>query len=184
LVLDGASAIMLSDETAIGQYPAETVATMRRIADTASTYLQNRLDHQDVVSVESIPHATRDAIALICRKAPVTKIVAITISGYAARMVASSMPRQPILAVSNDRATARALNLLAGTQGIYVDLQFSRTSTDHIAQCLRRLWECGKLDGQDLILVTSVSYPKSGNRMNLIELHRVSDLRESLSWTR
>ena len=183
-VLDGASAIVLSDETAIGAYPVEAVAIMRRIADTSAARLQDQLDHQDGAHRVSIPHATRDAIALICRNAPVTKIVAVTMSGYAARMVAASMPRQPILAVSNDLATARSLNVLAGTEGIYVDVPFSRTSTDHLAQCLRRLWEMGKLEDDDLILVTSVGYPKAGNRMNLIEVHRVSDLRESLSWTR
>lgn len=183
-VLDGASAIMLSDETAIGNFPTETVAVMRRIADAVSTDLQTVLDQQQPISLESVPQAMRDAIVLLCRRSPVTKIVAITMSGYAARMVAACMPRQPILAVSHDRATARSLNLLAGTEGIYVDIPFSRTSTDHIARCLKRLWELGKLVDDDLILVTSVGYPKSGNRMNLIQMHNVADLQQSLGWGR
>ena len=40
----------------------------------------------------------------------------------------------------------------------------------------------GDLTLDDVILVTSVGYPRSGNRMNLIQSHRVSDLAESLGW--
>jgi pyruvate kinase len=41
-----------------------------------------------------------------------------------------------------------------------------------------------KLVDDDLVLVTAVSYPKSGTRMNMIQVHAVADLRESLGWTR
>lgn len=181
-VLDGASAVMLSGETAVGAFPAEAVATMRQIADNASAHLQSVLDRDDRREASSVPEAVGDAIALICRRLPVTKIVAVTIAGYAARTVAGRMPRQPILAVSNDPVAARSFQLLPGTEGIYVDIPFVRTSTDHIPKCLELLWRRGKLVDEDLVLVTSVGYPKSGNRMNLIQTHNVADLRESLGW--
>jgi hypothetical protein len=59
---------------------------------------------------------------------------------------------------------------------------FSRTSTDRIPRCLEELWRCGKLQLQDTVLVTSVGYPRSGNRMNLIEMHLIGDLRDTLGW--
>lgn len=181
-VLDGAAAIMLSGETAVGQFPVEAVSFMRRTADAVSNHLQDSMDRENNSKASRVPQAMADAIALVCRQLPVTKIVAITVSGYAARMVAARMPRQPILAVSNDRANARSFNLLLGTEGVYVDIPFSRTSTDHIAQCLKALWQRGKLVDEDMILVTSVGYPRSGNRMNLIQTHYVADLKESLGW--
>jgi pyruvate kinase len=181
-VLDGAAAVMLSGETAVGQFPAAAVATMRQIADRASEHLQSMLDRNDRREDLNVPQAVGDAIALICRRLPVTKIVAVTIAGYAARTVAMHMPRQPILAVSNDPIAARSFHMLPGTEGIYVDIPFVRTSTDHIPKCLEALWRSGKLLDEDLVLVTSVGYPKSGNRMNLIETHHVADLRESLGW--
>jgi pyruvate kinase len=181
-VLDGAAAVMLSGETAVGDFPAAAVATMRQIADRASDHLQSLLDQNGSHGDFSVPQAVGDAIALICRRLPVTKIVAITIAGYAARTVAMHMPRQPILAVSNDRDAARSFHMLPGTEGIYVDIPFVRTSTDHIPKCLEALWQCGKLLDEDLVLVTSVGYPRSGNRMNLIQTHHVADLRESLGW--
>jgi pyruvate kinase len=181
-VLDGAAAVMLSGETAIGKFPAESVATMRQIADQTSAHLQAQLDHDDCGETFSVPEAIGDAIALVCRRLPVTKIVAVTISGYAARTLAARMPRQPILAVSNDPAAARSFELLPGTRGIHVDIPFVRTSTDHIPKCLEALWRRGQLVDDDLVLVTSVGYPRSGNRMNLIQTHNVADLRESLGW--
>lgn len=181
-VFDGAAALMLSAETAIGRYPAQAVSMMRSVADAAWDELQARADDLATGGAVAIPEAIEDAIALISRRLPVTKIVAITMSGYAARMVAARRPRQPILAVSNDPAAARSFNLLPGTEGVYVDIPFSRTSMNHIARCLEELWRQGKIRESDLILVTSVGYPRSGNRMNLIQTHVVADLKESLGW--
>jgi len=181
-VLDQASALMLSAETAIGEYPVEAVSTMRRVADAASEHLQASQRPERNSRVDTVPQAVGDAIALICQNLEITKIVAITISGYAARMVSSKMPRQPIIAVTNDQNAARRFNLLPGTKGVYLDIPFSRTSTQHIPLCLEQLWRKGELVDEDLILVTAVSYPRSGNRMNLVQTHLVADLKNNLGW--
>jgi pyruvate kinase len=178
-VLDGAAALMLSGETAIGDFPIQAVSMMRRIADTVSESQQKALDEAGDASV---PDAMANAVALICRQLPITKIVAITISGYAARRLAASRLRQPILAVSNDPDTARSLNLLFGTEGVYVDVPFLKTSADHIVSCLEHLWRMAKLVRGDLVLVNSVAYPRSGNRMNIIQTHRIEDLCETQGW--
>jgi pyruvate kinase len=180
-VLDGAAALMLSGETAIGKFPAQAVSLMRLVADTVDGSTHAEADEFPSLGV---PQAMGEAIALLCQRLPITKIVAVTKSGYAARMVANFRPRQPIIAVSNSKPTARSLNLLYGTEGVFVDLPFSRTSTDHVVLCLEELWKRGKITDADVVLVTSVGYPRSGNRMNMIQSHLVSDLRESLSWTR
>ena len=180
-VLDGCAATMLSGETAVGAYPVEAVATMRQITDTAMAHLCAHGDKTDSPDPDQ-PQAMGQAIALICRQLPITKIVAITVSGYAARMISVQRPRQPILAVSNDAMAARSFNLLSGTEGIYLDIPFSKTSTDHIALCLKALWQQGNLGQEDLILVTAVGYPRSGNRMNLMQTHSIADLVEALGW--
>jgi pyruvate kinase len=120
----------------------------------------------------------------LCRTLPLTKIVTVTLGGFSARMVSAQHPSQPVLAVTNDARAARAFHLMPGVRGIAVDVPFVRDSTDHIASCLEELWRRGEILDHDLILVTSVSYPSSGNRMNLIETHCVADLARALGWKR
>jgi pyruvate kinase len=181
-VLDGASALMLSGETAVGKYPVEAVGTMRRVADAAHAHLQSRLDAPVPARGGNVPEAVSEAIAAICRQLAVTKIVAVTMSGYAARMIAAHNPRQPIIAVSNNPQAARSFNLLSGTRGVHLDVPFSRCDMEHIPRCLEMLWRRHEIVNNDLILVTAVGYPASGNRMNLIQTHKVADLRDSLKW--
>jgi pyruvate kinase len=76
------------------------------------------------------------------------------------------------------------INLYPGTTGYYIDIPFSQTSMEQVPECLRHLWQTGDLLDDDMILVTAVGYPTSGNRMNLIEIHVVSDLKQALRWER
>ncbi|MBM3751979.1 MAG: pyruvate kinase [Acidimicrobiia bacterium] len=180
-VIDGATALMLSGETAVGRHPLAAVALMRRVADTVAESVQAGMD---AAEGSTIPEAVGEAVALLCRRLPITRIVAITISGYAARMVAACRPRQGIIAVTNDPTRVRSLGLLHGTEAVLLPIVFSRTSTDHIVECLRLLWCEGRLGDDDLVLVTSVGYPRSGTRMNLIQTHAIRDLSVGLGWQR
>ena len=183
-VIDGGSATMLSGETAIGANPIAAVEVMRSVASAAETHVQEILDADETQNTAGATQAMERAVALLCRSLPISKIVAVTMSGYAARMIASYRPSQPILAVSNDPRAARSFNLFAGVEGIHLDIEFSKTSADHIVKCLEELWRRGNLQDDDMILVSSVSYPKSGNRMNFLQTHKVRDLVETLSWTK
>ena len=79
---------------------------------------------------------------------------------------------------------ARNFNLYPGTEGVHVDIPFQRTNTDHIPKCIAALWRRGKLVDSDLILITAVGYPGSGQRMNLMQTHRVGDMAQTLGWKR
>ncbi len=181
-VLDGGSATMLSGETAIGDFPIESVKTMRGILTSADAHVQELFDAEATLRQSGIQNAMQEAVALLCRSLPITKIVAVTMTGYAARSIAARRPQQPIIAVSNDAMAARSFNLLPGVEGFCADLQFSRNSTDHFAGCLEAVWRAGKLTDEDLILVTGVGYPKPGNVMNLMQTHYVKDLVVALGW--
>lgn len=178
-VLDGASSIMLSGETAVGDFAVESVELMQQIATAAETYMYER----HAIVDGSIPSAIEDAAVLLCRSLPITKIIVITKTGYAARMLSSRKLPQPIMAISNNVQIARSFNLMYGTEGLAFDVPFSKVSTDHIAECLKMLWEKKKIIDSDQILVVSLAYPNSGNRMNLLQTHSVYDLRCSLGWT-
>jgi pyruvate kinase len=181
-VIDGCAALMLSGETAIGKHPVRAIETMRQVADAAEEHVQRLLAESPRMDMANVQEVMSSAIAEICRGLPITKIVTVTRSGYAARTIAARRPRQPILAVSDDPIAARSFQLYPGTEGIHVDIPFSRTSTDHIAACLHELWRRKKIGGDDMILVSAVAYPKSGNRMNILQTHQVADLAATLGW--
>ena len=177
-VLDGASAVMLSGETAIGKYPQEAVRIMSNISET----VMNSSIERKNSSLTSIPEALGKAILGICNSLPITKVVVLTVTGYAAKIVSAQKIRQPILAVSNNLFNARSFNLLSGTKGIYINIKFRRNSLDHVADCLKYLWIKNEIVDSDLILVTTVGYPYSGQRMNMIQTHSVKNIKELFGW--
>ena len=181
-VLDGCAATMLSGETAIGAYPVESVRLMRAVTDAAEIHAQGEFDQDAVALGNSIPEVIGRVIPMMCRALPITKIVAITRSGFAARMIAVRRPRQPILAVSDDAAAARSFNLIAGTTGVHSDFPFPASSIDHIGRVLEMLWRRGLLVESDLVLTTGVVYPRPGSRMNAVQINHVLDLVASLGW--
>ncbi len=123
-VFDGTDALMLSGETAIGDYPAETVQMMCTIARTAEQELQRTeartaplvgtdfLDFADAVS-----RAAADTAESLGARV----IAAFTQSGSTARLVSKCRPRMPIIAATPLPETARRCNLYWGVQPLLID---------------------------------------------------------------
>ena len=99
-ILDGASATMLSGETAVGNFPIEAIKVMSNIS---SAIVAKKNIKYKKFSKETSSSAMGEAITSLCSLLPITKVIAITMSGYAARIVSSQMLPQPIIAVSNDK---------------------------------------------------------------------------------
>ncbi len=122
-ILDGTDAVMLSAETAMGEYPVEAVAAMDRIIremerQNPSRDERRRAEHRQGVAVE-------DAIAMgttaVARMLETPLIVCMTQSGFTARKVAAFRPPVPILAVTTVPLTYRQLALVWGTVPDLVD---------------------------------------------------------------
>lgn len=116
-VFEGADAVMLSAESAAGQYPVEAVATMNRIAEQVE---KDPLYPGIINAQRSTPEATGpDAIALAAREIAETlklsAIVTYTASGNTGFRAARERPQVPIIALSPILNTARRLSLLWGT---------------------------------------------------------------------
>ena len=183
-VLDGCTATMLSGETAVGDFPLETVQVMRELVDAADEHVQTSLNAGVKAQDDNVAEAFSEVIPRLARTLPITKLVAVTRFGHAARMIAAHCPQQPILAVSDDVAAARSFNFIAGTMGVHMDTPFPRTSGDHIIEVLHLLWERGHLADEDLVLITGVLYPHAGARMNTIQMHGIGDLSKIFGWTK
>ncbi len=108
-------AVMLSAETAVGEYPLDAVRTMARIATVAEASLTERPDVQPAPGgCYDVTSAVSTAVYELACDLELAAIVTATQSGATARSVAAHRPRTPIIAVTPDAVVARRLALVWG----------------------------------------------------------------------
>lgn len=115
-VFIGADCVMLSDETAAGKYPVDTVKTMKNIIMYAesNTPLKVTFPHTEVQNTRQ--SAICDAIISLANSVNAAAIVAETKSGATAQQLASRRPDRPIIAITSDAKVANRLPILYGTK--------------------------------------------------------------------
>ncbi len=134
-IFDGTDAVMLSEETAAGQYPSRAVAMMDRIARAAEgeEFYELMQARQLAASGGSVPDVISRSAVEIGEALGVKVIVCPTLSGSTARLVSRYRPRQPIVAFSPRERTLRRLSLSWGVIAYKGDEQ---TDTDHLMAVL------------------------------------------------
>jgi pyruvate kinase len=122
-IIDGTDAVMLSEETALGDYPTEAVAEMTRVAlSVEDTIAKNELsqnvpDEHD----EKLGQSVINSVAETADKVGAKVIACLTLSGKSARMISRFKPVQPIIAFTPNEVTFRQLLLSFGTHTVLVD---------------------------------------------------------------
>jgi pyruvate kinase len=171
-IYDGTDAIMLSEETAVGEHPIEAVRVMDRIARVTEADLPydhwvfNRVEEDNDDVAEAV---TQVAVAAAYRLG-LAAIVVPTSSGRTARLVSAYRPRLPVLAVSNRMETVRRMNLLFGVRAVQApDWSSLRKLLDESAVLAR---EAGIAQSGDRVAITA-GLPAQSLGTNLFEVHRV-----------
>jgi len=116
-VLDGADCVMLSGETAKGDYPIETVQMMGRICKEAEAAFLYKVIFNDLKSLNTATDSTETMGLAACETSFTQKagaIIVISTSGASARLVSKYRPRCPILLVTRDEQVARQSHLSRG----------------------------------------------------------------------
>jgi pyruvate kinase len=169
-VLDGTDAVMLSEETASGNYPAESVMYMSRLAMVAESGFPfekflSMIPEKDIS--ESVAHAS----CVLASHLEARAIVAYTQSGRTARYISRFRPRQPIVALSPNDKTVRRLSLSWGCRPRLVS--DPQDTDDMIEKATLSARDEGEAAVGDLIVIT-VGHPVwvSGTT-NMLRVKRV-----------
>lgn len=117
-ILDGTDAVMLSNETAVGKYPVEAVATMSRIAACVEHEVPKNRAVKTIT--RSIPNAISGAVSHIAQQLDASAIMTLTKTGATARNVSKFRPWTPILAITPHVDVARQLQLVWGVKPLLV----------------------------------------------------------------
>src|SRR3954453_1991940 len=171
-IWQGTDAVMLSEETAIGEYPVEAVHVMDRIAREVEPDLPygdwvfSRVADDEADVSSSVARAAVGSTYTLGLRA----LVVPTRSGRTARLVSAHRPRVPVLAVTPRIETVRRLNLLFGVQCVIAeDWTSLRALLDNCARLAR---DAGAAQSGDLIGITA-GLPEQELGTNLFEVHRV-----------
>jgi len=177
-ILDGTDAVMLSAETAIGQYPVESVQAMDRIAREVERRGGLGQFGGTLESLQGQAHAsirTEDAISVGVRaaarmlRAPL--IVCFTSSGFTARTVASYRPDVPIFAMTPEPETFRQLSLVWGVVPVFSERFPTYVSMFEVAR--ERLLALRLAEPGDRVVVTAgVPFDQPGTT-NLLKIEVV-----------
>ncbi|MGE5554257.1 MAG: pyruvate kinase [Betaproteobacteria bacterium] len=171
-ILDGTDAVMLSGETASGQYPVESVKMMARIAQRTEEVLPYAdLLQQRQARVASISDAISHATCQTAQDLGAAAIITSTQSGATARLVARYRPKAPILAATPDPAVARQLTLVWGVRPVRVaqtpDIDAMLAEVVGAAQRL------GWAGSGDVLAITAGLRPGVPGSTNLLKVHVV-----------
>ncbi len=171
-VLDGSDGVMLSAETAAGDYPAEACETMSQIAEEAEkiTPYRERLDWLRTTSHKTV----QDAVSLAIADATLTldnigAVVVFTQGGTTARRISKFRPKVPILAVTFTKDTQRKLESYWGVIPVFSDVQNKLTNDDDLASLFAM--DYGIKKGE--LIIISAGYPTgegSANMMKIVEV--------------
>jgi pyruvate kinase len=174
-ILDGSDAVMLSGETAIGQYPVGAVEMMTRIANETEKAVKSNVEDTPFINISD---TVSRAIQRICQSMPIHKVIPLTRSGYTARMIARFKITQPIIAVTPETKVKKQLELAFGVYPVLINY---RNETDRILTAANQLHKMRLVDDEETVLFTEGVRTTVEHSSNSIEIHKIEELRKFAS---
>jgi pyruvate kinase len=167
-VLDGTSAVMLSEETAIGEYPVESVATMDLISRAVEPSLGHRHELPGLGDEPTVGDAISNAACDIAEAIHARALVVPTFSGRTAGAVARLRPRRPVVAITHDERVARRLALEWGVTPLVIG---ECSDVEELwSRSLAAAREAGLLDAGDRVVITAGTHVNIPGSTNVIKV--------------
>jgi pyruvate kinase len=173
-VLDGADALMLSGETAAGEYPLLALSTMNRFILTAeaSKLFYQRMRARSLPSKQEATSALAQSAQQISDTLNADAILSFSVTGFTARMIARFRPKAPILCATPRETTAKQVSLLWGVQPLLCP-PFG-TTEEMIDVGIKTALARGLLHPGDLVVITAGLPVGKPGTTNLLTLKRIT----------
>ena len=169
-ILDGTSAVMLSGETAVGEYPVQSVAFMDRIARAVEPSLgpRHELARAADAPFPTVGEAMSNAACDIAEVLGAVAILVPTYSGRTASAVARHRPQRPIIAVTHKRYAVQQLALEWGV--VSAEIEECRDVEDLWARSLEAARETGLVQPGDRVVITAGTAVNVPGTTNVIKV--------------
>ena len=175
-VFDGTSAVMLSGESAAGEYPVESVRAMARIAEQAENDAFEMGVYKSMVynsAFNDTTNAICDAACTTAKDVKAKAIIAVTLYGQTARGISKYRPFEPIVAAT---PVEKAYHQLSLSWGVYPVLALNQHNTDdlflHAVDCARNL---DLVSNGDLVVITAGVPLSVSGTTNLLKVQTVGE---------
>ena len=174
-VIEGADAVMLSGETATGQFPVLVIETMRKIISEVEQYGYNYNRSEDLKPQPHSPSFVSDALCYnackLAEDANAQGLVGMTQSGYTAFMLSSFRPKSPLFIFTKEKSLVNQLSLSWGVKAFYYDKEESldKIFTDQI-QVLKG---SGFVKKDDIVVNTGSTPVQLHLPTNMIKINKV-----------
>lgn len=168
-LLDGADAVMLSAETAIGLYPLRVVETLAKVIDQTESHMTYA---QQPYSAEATAHdSVAQSACMTAGQVKASAILCWTLSGNSAQLISRQRPKTPIIAATPTLQALRRLNLWWGVHPFLIE---QPQSTDRLIDTtIKSALDHHLIEkGDTVVLVAGLPFTSTGN-LNLMKVHVV-----------
>ena len=177
-ILDGADAVMLSEETAVGLFPIEAVRVMNSISQT----IERGAPPAEGETL-GVGGSIADVIGSLASRATgmvePAAVIVVTRSGFSARMVSKHRPRTRILSVAASPRVSRRTRLYWGVEPL--DVAWTDDRDELLVRAVTRSLEMGYVDEGDAVMIVSGSSLEAPGRTSTLEILKVEDILDHAS---
>ena len=177
-ILQGADAVMLSAETATGNYPIEAVSTMNRIIRTVETKIKQKSGKKFSGKATVADSIGRAAVSL-ASGLHADYLLAYTRSGVTSQLVSKFRPTQPIIVITPNIKTARRSRMQWGVTPIWLERDFNSTD-EMIHSGMHQAHKIGMIEKEANCVVVAGSLLGLPSSTNLIQYLNVNDIVSSM----
>ena len=175
-VLDGTDAVMLSAETAIGEYPLETVSAMAEVCEGAEQYQQTLPETENTLisDFNTIDEAIAIASMRIAKKMNIKAIIALTETGSTAIMMSRLRYNFPIYAFTKSKYTQRRVSLCRGVIP-YPYIPTQGNAYELFLEISKRMLHTGEVKIGDMVVLTNGTITGISGQTNTLRIMKITE---------